>query len=290
MNARTGRLGYEGALVRGGAGFGCLHPWPELGDPTVEDCLADFAGERRFALVKRTMACLAADGEARQAGRSLFEELEVPPSHATLPALNRAVLEEAVARGFDRVKVKAGRAVRRELAALRKFLGDFPDLRWRLDFNGTGRVGELVEIFDEWSDEECGKIDFLEDPVAYGGDDWRRLGGETGMPLANDREVEAERGDSGVLVIKPAVNEMRAGQRVVVTSYLDHPLGQVFAAWEAARAGVTEVCGLQTHGVFARDPFTEALGPVQPRFQIPGGTGLGFDDLLEGLPWKKVKG
>ena len=41
-------------------------------------------------------------------------------------------------------------------------------------------------------------------------------------------------------------------QRVVLTSYMDHPLGQTFAAWEAARLGLqfpglVGVCGLQTH-------------------------------------------
>jgi len=88
--------------------------------------------------------------------------------------------------------------------------------------------------------------------------------------------------------VKPAVNEMVQGERVVVTSYMDHPLGQVFAAWEAARAGVTEVCGLQTHGLFTANGFTEALGQVRPEFGVPEGAGLGFGDLLEELPWMRL--
>ena len=114
------------------------------------------------------------------------------------------------------------------------------------------------------------------------------LGAETGMVLANDRHVEEDRGDSEVLIVKPAVNGMLNGERVVVTSYMDHPLGQAFAAWEAARAGVTEVCGLQTHGLFAANGFTEALGRVRPGFGVPEGAGLGFGDLLEGLPWSRL--
>ncbi|MDB4389115.1 transcriptional repressor [Akkermansiaceae bacterium] len=43
LNSKTTRRAYPGALVRNETGFGCLHPWPELGDPTLEDCLLDLA-------------------------------------------------------------------------------------------------------------------------------------------------------------------------------------------------------------------------------------------------------
>jgi O-succinylbenzoate synthase len=77
---------------------------------------------------------------------------------------------------------------------------------------------------------------------------------------------------------------------VVLTSYMDHPLGQAFAAWEAARLalqfpGLVGICGLQTHHLFEPDGFVELLGPWSPQFQAPPGTGLGFDDLLAALPW-----
>lgn len=289
LNSRTGRSIYEGALVREGAGFGCVHTWPELGDPTLEECLEDLAGERKLALVRRTLACIEADGVAREAGRSLFEGLEVPRSHATLPVLNEEVLSEAVRRGFEQVKVKAGREVGSELRKVRRMMQGFPGVGWRIDFNESGTCNELLEEFAYWTDEEKAAIDFLEDPVAYEGGDWTRLGRETGMTLANDRHVGEDRGDSGILIVKPAVNEMLDGKRVLVTSYMDHPVGQVFAAWEAARAGVTGVCGLQTHWVFASNPFTEVLGEVKPEFTVPEGAGLGFGDLLEGLSWRRLK-
>ena len=145
----------------------------------------------------------------------------------------------------------------------------------------------LAEL-SKWSDEERSVIDFLEDPVAYHGGDWQEFGAQVGVPLANDRHAQEDRGDSQVLVIKPALQEVPRAGRVVVTSYMDHPLGQAFAAWEAARAGVSEVCGLQTHGLFAREEFGEALGEVSPKFAIPEGSGLGFDDLLEQVQWRKL--
>ncbi|MCX8238964.1 MAG: hypothetical protein ACKVKH_13275 [Verrucomicrobiales bacterium] len=101
--------------------------------------------------------------------------------------------------------------------------------------------------------------------------------------------MENDLGDSEVIVVKPAVNQMPDDlSRVVVTSYLDHPLGQTFAAFEAAQGGVRKVSGLQTHGIFEKTIFSEELGPVQPDLQVPNGFGLGFGEILEKLPWVKL--
>jgi hypothetical protein len=44
---------------------------------------------------------------------------------------------------------------------------------------------------------------------------------------------------------------------VVVTSYLDHPLGQIIAAQYAQRHQVTEPCGLLTHKIFDLNAYSE---------------------------------
>ena len=287
LNARSSRRFFEGVLVRMGPGFGCLHPWPELGDPTLAECLADLTGARRLGIVRKTLACIEADGAAREAGRSLFEGVSVPLSHATLPVLSDQAVEEALVRGFRWVKTKAGKETEKELALVRRLSKKWPDLKWRIDFNETGEFEELVGIFKRWSAEELAVIDFLEDPMSYRGGRWDELAKATGLPLANDRHQAEDDGESDVLVLKPAVDVLGTGhQRRVVTSYMDHPLGQVYAAWEAGRMGCREVGGLQTHGLFQANAFSEVLDEVAPEFVIPGGTGLGFDDLLEGLEWK----
>ncbi|MDB4541319.1 hypothetical protein N9192_00315 [Akkermansiaceae bacterium] len=278
LNAKSARSVFQGVLIRKGSGFGCLHPWPELGDPTLEECLADWT----LPLSRRALACVAADGVAREKGVSLFKGLRVPKSHATLPIANHQVIEQAIQNGFSILKIKA----KGELGDQKKLIGDFPNLKWRIDFNGTA---DLKKITNEVRGLEA-QIDFIEDPVPYDLGRWNRFEKETGIALANDREVEAN-ANCGVHVIKPALNEidllmMRSGRKVV-TSYMDHPIGQCFAAYEAARLGATELCGLQTHGLFERGAFTEALGAVGPEFQIPDGAGLGFGDLLEALDWEK---
>jgi len=291
LNSRSTRRFVEGALVRIGPGFGCLHPWPELGDPTLEECLADLAGARQFRIVKKTLVCIEADGGAREEGRSLFEGTEIPISHATLPELSGKAVEKAVERGFSHVKTKAGRDVVNELEWVRQFMGCFPGLRWRIDFNETGKFDELTEIFQSWKIEELGRIDFLEDPVRYHSGKWSKLSWATGLSLANDRHQEEDGQRSDVLVCKPAVDDLNKGsQRMVVTSYMDHPLGQCFAAWEAGAVRCREICGLQTHDLFERSVFSEVLGDAGPEFRPPGGIGLGFGDLLEDLQWFRLKG
>ena len=289
LNARTERRVYEGALVWDGVGYGCLHSWPELGDADLEGCLADLVGAQEFPLVRRTLACMAVDGAARVEGRSLWEGVKVPRSHATLTCFDEGAVERALVAGFLVMKVKVGREVTRELAFLRECCVRWPEVRWRVDFNETGDVEELCEIFASWSEEELASIDFLEDPLPFESGLWREFKARTGLALGNDRQVLADGGVSDFLVVKPAVMEVPAEGRIVVTSYLDHAVGQAFAAWEAGRAGVSEWCGLQTHGAFEENEFSEVLGVVQPEFTVPEGMGIGFGDLLKKLEWVRLE-
>ncbi len=301
LNALTARTNFEGVLIRTGDGYGCIHPWVELGDPPLVRCLEDLAGPRRWPVVRRALRCANLDAAARRHQVSLFEDLEVPVSHATLPALASDALTQAVEAGFDRVKTKAGRDLPAEARSLREMTIAFPRLRWRIDFNERPEARDVAEFLDTLDPETRDRIDFLEDPCPYAESTWTELHRQYRVRLAVDREAAPRCGAAQVMVIKPAVDEplllgeaaAAAGQEIVVTSSMDHPLGQAFAAWEAARLdlslpGRIGVCGLQTHHLFAADPFSEFLGPWSPQFQPPAGTGLGFDDLLERLPWRKL--
>jgi len=301
MNAISNRRDFEGALIQIDGGYGCIHPWPELGDPTLEKCLADLAGPRRWPIVRRAVRCAEYDRAARNYDGSLFEEMEVPASHATLAKGDAADVALAVEAGFTTVKLKAGR----DLAAERKFLetmaAEFPALRWRLDFNESIELEEVTEFLMALSDKTRAAIDFVEDPCPFSESGWAGLHQKTRLKLAVDREATPMSAAAQVMVIKPAVDEpfllgeaaISHNQRVVLTSYMDHPVGQAFAAWEAARLelqfpGLVGMCGLQTHHLFEPDAFTEALGPWSPEFKAPDGMGLGFDDLLAAQPWTRL--
>ena len=301
LNAASGRRQFDGVLIKVGEGYGCIHPWPELGDPTLEKCLADLQGARRWPIVRRALRCAEYDAAARSREESLFEEMEVPPSHATLAAADPELAEQAIAAGFTHLKLKCGRDAPLERACIAAISGAHPQVKWRLDFNETLEPSEVREWVWEMDDASRRSIDFLEDPSPFSESAWAALHCELRIPLAIDREAAPLCKAAQVCVIKPAIDEpwllaeaaLGHGQRLVVTSYMDHPFGQAFAAWEAARLGLQfpgqpGICGLRTDVLFQPDAFTEMMGAWSPTFHPPAGTGLGFDDLLDALPWTRL--
>jgi o-succinylbenzoate synthase len=301
LNAISNRREFEGALIEVDGGFGCIHPWPELGDPSLEKCLADLAGERRWPIVRRALRCVEFDRAARVFDESLFDEMEVPQSHATLAKTDVAEIAKAVEVGFSIIKLKCGRDLPAEAKFLEAMVAEFPLLKWRLDFNEAATVHQMSELLLGLTESARLAIDFIEDPCPYSETTWHELHRLTGVRFAVDREAGPQSAAAQVMVIKPAVDEpfllgeaaINHRQRVVLTSYMDHPLGQAFAAWEAARLelqlpGLVGVCGLQTHHLFEPTDFSEALGPWSPEFKIPAGTGLGFNDQLDALPWTRL--
>jgi O-succinylbenzoate synthase len=297
LNRRSGRRTVEGFLLRELGGHGCVQPWPEFGHAPVGEQLAALAAGRRTPLLDAALRCAAVDREFRAAGRSAFESMNVPDSHATI--VDPETQAEAAWRaGFRVFKLKAEASVR-ERGRLRELVEAFPDVGLRLDFN---EVPDL-ETFEAWWGRLGGqvreRVDFLEDPFPFDDENWPGFGMRHGVRLAADRrQALAVDGEADVRVIKPAWGEYespstRRSDEIVFTSAMDHPLGQAWAAWVAANAaehdpGRVGLCGLQTHHLFEPDPFAGRLGPWRPQFHPPGGTGLGFDDLLADLPWRKV--
>jgi len=303
LNSRSDRTGHEGALIRIGDGVGCLHPWRELGDPSLDELLDDLRKGHFFRpIIRSAVKCAMVDGNARRAGVSVFDGVKVPRSHATVVG-EVEMVDAAVRNGFDIVKMKAGRNVDAELELLNAMHVKYPELRWRLDFNnvlGGGGIRKYIGDMDEGLRE---KIDFLEDPCEVGSRDWAGIRSLYGIPLAVDRDVTKAHGQFSFAIVKPALDDVTAvcakalfeGWELVFTSYMDHPIGQCYAAWCASKterrfAGVIDpVAGLMTHGLFEPDAFTEQLGEVSPEWVGPGGTGFGFDSLLDGLDWEKLR-
>lgn len=301
LNSLAKRSVFEGALIRIGEGFGCIHPWPELGDPPLEKCLADLAGPRRWQIVKRAMRLARYDEAGRQHEHSLFEEMEVPESHATLISASTETVAKAVEAGFTTIKLKMGRDATAEGAFLDAMSASHPQLKWRLDFNESLTPEQVNAFLRARPAEVLAAIDFLEDPCPYSAAAWGEIFRTHRVKCAVDAEAAPQSSAAQVMVIKPAIDEpyllgeaaLGHGQRVVVTSYMDHPVGQAFAAWEAARLGLlfpglVGVCGLQTHTLFEPTEFSEVLGPWVPAFQPSEDFGIGFTDLLHALPWTRL--
>lgn len=262
----------HGALIRVNGGFADIHPWPELGDAPLDEQLALLARGGTTNLTTASLEFAAIDAAARREGRNLFEGLTIPPSHWPGPDPPD---------GFDTVKLKG--------------IDRIPDhVRLRIDFNARLMPDEFVRIAATLPRE---RIDFIEDPCPYDAATWVELRARTGLRLALDRAVATEHRQeclcsfegADVLVVKPAIQQIpTTSTEIIVTSYMDHPVGQLCAAYAAATAGITTTCGLITHVLYESDPFIERMRIDGTRLVPPAGTGWGFDDLLERLPWKRL--
>ncbi|SHJ33918.1 O-succinylbenzoate synthase [Rubritalea squalenifaciens DSM 18772] len=303
LNSRSDRTRHKGVLIKIGDGVGCIHPWRELGDPSLEELIEDLRKGRFFRpLVRSAIKCAMVDGRARSQGVSVFDKVEVPRSHATIVGGSERI-EEAVAAGFEVVKMKAGRRVAEEVELLNAMHERYPNLRWRLDFNNVLDGGGIRAFIKSLNESLRVKIDFLEDPCEVNDRDWAGIRSLYGIPLAVDRKVEEARGQFTYAIAKPALDDitplcaraMIEGWELVFTSYMDHPIGQCYAAWCSGKVekrfyGLEDpVAGLMTHGLFEPDAFIERMGDPSPQWQSPGGTGFGFDDLLEDVKWEKLK-
>lgn len=292
LNAVSGRTEHEGALIRVGDGFGCIHPWPEFGDEPLETQLRSLASGEPFhtPVVIGAMECARVDGEARRRGRSLFAQA-VPESHW----LVREGDDPGFARsdGFAIAKIKASPDLTRVVELIDDWGG--AGFSVRLDFNESLKAGAFLDFWKSIGEERRGIVELVEDPERWTEWGWMELR-EAGVPIAVDRDHTSRLRMGDVLVYKPAHYGFACNRetRFYITSSMDHAVGQL---WAAAFASIASQggrndkllpCGLLTHRCFESDPFFERLRCDGPRLLPPGGTGLGFDDLLERLPWKRL--
>jgi len=308
-------------------GIGCLHPWPEFGDAPIDEQLKLLRDGGTSQVIERALRMAAVDGEARRRGASLFAGLEIPPSHyswdgnqASEPQVRR-VMDE----GWRAIKTKGTRDIEGLLSWLSDRSADFgphppdpsraaakprsepPAPFWRVDFNGCLDSTRFAALMRAMHPEVRERLDFIEDPFDYDSGAWSDAQRELGVRLACDKglmRTEGPRsGECGykVGVLKPGRREWRTmlpgippGASIVMTSAMDHAVGQSFAAYEAGLAwrelgSRMDLCGLCTEHLFERDEFFERMnsrgGKLDPD---SGGTGLGFDEVLAKLSWRRL--
>jgi O-succinylbenzoate synthase len=310
LNARVGCQPRSGVLLRfefapGSFGYSDLHPWPELGDAPLDAQIARLKRGEFTALTQRSYALAQLDAGARARGVSLWEGRVIPPSHRLIPDLNAMEHSDlAAATGIRRLKIKVGRDPEREVAQLSSLSKEFrkAGIKIRLDFNSRLSSAEFAEFLKRI---DLGVLDFVEDPFPYHGPRWAEFQKEFGVRLALDRVSEMQDfpsfpGSYSVLVLKPASQDpdwickkaQQQGASLVVTSSMDHPYGQLCAAWEASRLVSQniqlEACGLLTHlcyeALSTQSEWTSVFGmELTPPNE---GCGFGLDSFLESQNWE----
>ena len=314
-------------------GYADIHPWEELGDDPLAKQLELLALGQLTPLTERSVAMAQADANARARGENLLRDRLIPRSHFLVTALDdgaKVDLNQARARLFSTVKIKIGR----DLKAEAKWLVDHQDLlsgfMLRLDANAKTGLVQIEDFLDRLPAALIKSIQFIEDPCLFHPVSWAQVAAR--VPVAFDQafrfengwlEQEGEESDPGALLVKAGVTHLiwksatqnreamldiaaRGPFQIVVTSYLDHPVGQMGAALEASmlvtelreRASrlslrepptIAPICGLLSQTAYQSNEFTDEWGIGDgPEFCAAPGVGIGFDELLENRDWERL--
>jgi o-succinylbenzoate synthase len=303
LNSASVRKAFPGALIHVDGGYAALHPWPEFGDADIDQQLQILRDGGSTPLIQRALHCAQLDGDARRQGVSLFANLTLPRSHYSWSSGQSTgeQLQRLADWGFTAIKAKGYANYGETRAFLDSVAKALPELRLRVDFNGCLDRFAFQKFIEFMPLRVYRQLDLIEDPVPYAGELWQSFRDKWGVRLALDKGWQ--RGGEGGLdavVIKPARRDWRVvtahlpNVPMVLTSAMDHGLGQVYAAYEAALAmaeqpQLIDLCGLVTHHLFEPDPFFDRLHVIDGVLQIDRtGTGLGFDAELAALPWTRL--
>lgn len=302
----------DGALLKiewpnGHTGYADLHPWPELGDFSLEDQLSDLRRGKMSTQIEQSIWLAKRDAEARAEKKSLFSGGEKIKNNYLLSdfqLLKPGFLDGLRNEGFTTLKIKVGRNLKEEAEVLTHVAA--AGLKIRLDFNAVGSWQIFEKFITNLPLTVRPLIEYVEDPFPFNVQAWseaRKL-----VKIAIDNQYDKVPWDQltsvpfDVVVMKPAKMDVdkallhcqNYGLKATVTSYMDHPVGVAHAlsvAMELKKDYGEMIldAGCMTHRLFQMDAFAAEISTQGPYFLKIPGTGVGFDKLLEATSWHQIK-
>lgn len=255
-------------------------------------------------------ACL--DLDAKIADQPLAQKLHPNASgkirvNALAPTLEKSVLLQLVAQGFELIKVKVGiLPVELELRKIQEALEVLGTVRLRLDANGAWTFPQAAQMLKGL---EGLPIESIEEPLSNPElHQLVQLQSQTKVPIALDESLnrfpldEVLRSPIRRLVLKPGLlggllptfelarRASEAGKQLVVTSQMDSAAG-VWACVQLASA-VDALCPQMVHGLATSALFRYDLGESPSihhgAIELPDRPGTGFiphePDLFAPVP------
>lgn len=288
-------------------GYADLHPWPELGDASLENQLSDLRMGKMSTQIEQCVWLADRDAKLRQEKKSIFDVGSPVKNNYLITNFEQATpgfLDHVQKDQFAILKVKVGRSLKAEAeficrAASRGF-------RLRLDFNGAGSLETLQQFFGMLDPVAKNAIEYVEDPFPYDFKEWSQA--QKLLPLALDNQFtrvdwgNLRQAPFSTLIVKPA--KMDIGKSVqlcqlfqlkaTVTSYMDHPVGMMHALGVAMSLKkdypeMMNESGCMTQNLFQMESFAAEISNEGPYITRNSGTGIGFDQLLESSKWYQVK-
>lgn len=313
LNAIAAVEDREGALLRVQfsedlVGYADLFPWVELGDQPLADQLWTLKTGAYTEAVQQSLYLARLDAEARSVGRTLFQAHTTLRNHYLITDLNQdldSMIEFIQAGGFQRVKVKMGHDLLQETLALGRLLDGLSEtVQLRLDFNCSLDFEEFEAWLPSLDQSLKAKIEYFEDPFPYHADFWKALSEAHNVTLALDHAADPMATlavGAGVVVLKPAKQNIAKiiellkdkNKKFVFSHSMDHPVGRMGAIstamyFKELYPELVLECGLNDFGIYEEDDFSKGLIATSYRTCINDeGSGVGFDQQLEGLTWNQ---
>ncbi len=300
-----------------GIGYSDYFPWEILGDISIIKQIENLKLGICNTHLEKSIYFACIDAQFRSKNINIFENLTIPRNHYTCSnynELNFNFIDYLYYKGFSKIKLKCGIYINDEITLIKNIAPILKKFKMtlRLDFNSNMDLKRFC-LFLLSIKENFDVINFIEDPIAYQKSDWENLKNLfPNISLAVDRIHEGFYIDYeenyrikpyDYFVLKPAIQNINKifknpcikSHPFLFTSYMDHPLGQLSALFEASlfyreTSQDQQDCGFLTHSLYEKNAYSETLTVSDTRL-IPSleGKGFGFDALLEKELWRKLK-
>jgi O-succinylbenzoate synthase len=312
LNAVGGIGDRQGVLLKvewpdGSYGYTDLHPWPELGDETLEKQLNGLKRGRLSPQVEQSIWLARRDAVARKEKRNLLDSTIRLKNNfliSDIDTVDSSLFEELRNDGFTQLKLKVGRDLEKERYFLTQVAA--AGFKVRLDFNAAGNWQIFEKFFSSVPRSVFPSIDYVEDPFPFDPISWQEARKVVKIAIDNQysqvnwgilRTIPFD-----VVVIKPAKMDVDKALdycfqhkiQATITSYMDHPVGMVHALavatdYKKTYGDMLLNPGCMTHRLYKMDAFAAELQTQGPYIVKAPGYGVGFDKLLESLTWHPVK-
>ena len=199
------------------------------------------------------------------------------------------------AQGFTCFKVKVGRDVEHDLAALCAIAGAVPDARFRLDANAGFSAAQALALMArltarglevECFEQPCATLDLAGSAEVAAAVDPPVIADESVKRLPDlERVAHAEAADGVNLKLAKSGGPLAAlaigraaqarGLRLMCGGMVETRLGMTAAAHVVAALGGVDFVDLDTAWLLTDDPFTGGYSAAGPEYTLPDAPGLG---------------
>ena len=301
-------------FVNGEIGYADCHPWEELGDLSLEEHLNLLSHNKFTSISSKSLFFAKIDAKNRSLNRSVFLNKKNLKNHfiTSYENISESELLKLKERKFNFIKLKMGKNFKTEIEFIKKYFISLNEkgIKLRLDFNSSFDFDQITKFLEQIRNE-LEVIDFIEDPFEFHFEQWQEIQNKFSVNLAIDKKTEStlsliknkffeSENAFKVIIIKPAVEEIsfilnsKLRQRIIFTSYMDHPFGQMCALFEAQSfyeqyPDKREECGFLTHLLYEKNDYAKEFNLYENILSSIQEFGFGFHELLEKEKWIVIK-